>query len=167
MKKGKTFTVKDSSFKDEEKKRTFLFVPANLDDSSSNEPLCKTQCPYGIDRCSLIPDPRDSQDPDKCFQDFCFELSDEGEQFSSYVPKKGTIEEGMRDVNQFKHIIEKGSLVDIREVIHTMCNGLCDRYQKNLEGCTSDNQTCILHDILIKRDINRDSINTEDNGGEG
>lgn len=165
MKKGKTFTVTDSSIKDEEKKRSFLFVPANPD-NESNEPLCKTQCPYGIDRCSLIPDPRASQDPDKCFQDFCFELSDEGEQFSSYVPKKGTIEEGMRDVNQFKPIIEKGSLVDIREVIHTMCNGLCDRYQQDLGGCNSDNQSCILHDILAKRNINRDSIDIENGGGE-
>ena len=75
----------------------------------------------------------------------------------------------MRDINLFKPVIERGSLVDIREIIHTMCNGVCDRYKENLDGCTSDNQFCILHDILAKRDIHKDSVEseTEDDRGEG
>ena len=167
MKKGKTIKVTDSS-KGEEKKRQFLFIPASSDESN-NEPVCKTQCPYGIDKCSKMPDPRDPENPDKCFQDYCFDLSEEGDNYADYIPVRGTIEEGMRDVNLFKPVIEKGSLVNIREVIHTMCNGVCDRYREDLGGCTSDNQFCILHDILAKRDIHEDSVEseTEDDGGEG
>ena len=54
MKKGKIFKVSDSS-KGEEKERQFLFIPASPDEANS-EPVCKTQCPYGIDRCSKMPD---------------------------------------------------------------------------------------------------------------
>lgn len=165
MKKGKTFKVVDSST-GEEKKRQFLFVPAVPDDSNS-EPVCKTQCPYGIDKCSRMPDPRDPENPEKCFQDYCFDLSEEGDNFADYIPVRGTIEEGMRDVNMFKPIIERGSLVDIREVIHTLCPGMCDRYCKDLRGCTSDVQDCMLHDILVKRDIHRDSVDSEiEDGGK-
>jgi hypothetical protein len=165
MKKGKIVNVVDSSTGDETK-RSFLFVPASSDDS--NDPICKTQCPYGIDRCSKMPDPRDPENPEKCFQDFCFDLSEDGEQYSDYLPAKGTIENGMRDVNLFKPVIERGSLVDIREVIHTVCKETCDRYCKDLSGCTSDNPFCLLHDILASRDINKDSIDVDsEDGGEG
>jgi hypothetical protein len=168
MKKGKIFTVIDSS-NGNEKERRFLFIPASTssDESNNNEPVCKTQCPYGVDRCSRMPDPRDPENSDRCFQDYCFDLSEESDSFADYIPVKGTIEEGMRDVNLFKPIIDRGSLVDIREVIHTMCKDVCDRYKEDLGGCTPNNQFCILHDILAKRDINMDSIESQDEDGGG
>lgn len=160
MKKCRTLTVTDK----QGNVREFIFKPVDQNDCGENELICEKLCPYGINRCVTMPDPRDPENPRRHFQDYCYSLGDDSE-LMGYVPQDTAIEKGFEnDVDIFRNLINSGHLVDLRDVIHCVCEDTCDLYKKDLSGCTSRNKSCLLYMLLNK--VDKRNNKTQDDSGK-
>ena len=123
---------------------------------------CETVCSYAK-ICELIPDPRDPENKDMSFVDFCGELSErEDDKYLDIVPVENTIEENLSDVlpDICQQIIKDKRLTSADVVVDTLCPGWCSDYKKDHSGCKVENRSCILHDLFMK--INKKEEPTED-----
>ena len=107
-------------------------------------------CPYGVKLCRVLPHPDPKENKvgpgKKYFSDFCMTVGDDTE---GLVPLKGTIEENMNPGDEyFQELIKKNRLVPVQDVIRSVCNGICSLYSPDFSGCRSDNDSCIIHDLL-------------------
>lgn len=114
--------------------------------------ICDKECPYGK-CCAFIPDPRDPNNTELSFTDFCNDLgSNEGDdpELSSMVPKEGTVEELFKDQpNILQKIIGDKKLVYLNEVIDKCCPDICEYYNKDHSNCTLENKMCILRGLFV------------------
>lgn len=130
----------------------FKFKPVVIKDS--NEMVCENNCPYN-NICDEIRDPRDIDNPDRCFSDFCAELgeSDEEEEDLLYmIPDSGSLEEGFKNRKDiFQQIIKEDPVIRLKDLIDSVCaDGWCPEYLADHSNCNSCNLGCILHNLFIK-----------------
>ena len=95
--------------------------------------MCTSRCPYK-DICDKIPDPREPENKELSFIDFCAGLSDSDEDdYLNCLPAKGTIEKELKDVlpDTYQAIIKSESLVPVNQVIDSICPGWCDLYKED------------------------------------
>jgi hypothetical protein len=123
----------------------------------THDSLCNF-CPYSSSICDNLADPRNPDDPNSSFTDFCTELDtidlENGKQvnLSYYHPEEGTIEkelDGVIDISQCT--IQRGRRVKLEDVIDCVCPDCCDMYKKDHSGCTQDINTCILKELFKKK----------------
>ena len=113
----------------------------------SSDALCSLECPYGLEVCKNLPDPSGDRNT---FTGFCFDLfkyckDKNKDELNYYIPTPGTIEK-IFDEDIFYLLRKSNPYIRINKVIDLMCNGICEFYKK---GCTKDNKTCILYDLLL------------------
>lgn len=148
--------------------RVLVFRP--IKDIPTEQVICETECPYGK-ICDKIIDPRNPNNPDFKFTDFCGDLGEimeeeseseksKNEDLTEYVPVEGTIEENLYDFPDiFQTLIEKNPMVRISDVIDKCCSSWCDSYTKDHSNCNTKNKLCIMHDLFkndrfVKKDDN-------------
>lgn len=123
-------------------------------------------CPYGKIVCENLKDPRNPDDPEVNFMDFCanvgeYFVTEPGEEKSdvktedlseNYVPADGTLEENLFDIdNYYQTLIEKKRLVKISDVIDCFCPDTCPFYDKDHTQCTPTNEICTLLNLIHGR----------------
>lgn len=121
--------------------------------------ICETDCPYK-DVCDKIRDPRNPENEDLRFLDFCSDLGMTEEdrakgntKGADYVPVEGTIETELGDLQDiFQDIIKSDPVVKTSDVIDSICPGWCDDYCPDHKNCSAKNNTCILKNLFMKRD---------------
>lgn len=131
----------------------FTYKPTPSDDEDEKL-LCELYCPY--DKiCDKIRDPRDIDDPDRNFSDFCGELGQDSEDdkedeiLKNFVPVN--LEESFKDYPDiFSQIIDKDPVVRLKKVIKCVCSGWCSDFDENFSKCKYENKSCILHELFSK-----------------
>jgi hypothetical protein len=142
--------------------RFITFKPVDLKDNLE-ELVCEKNCPYSK-ICDKIPDPRNMNDKNLKFLDFCGEAEDERDNTSlgNMVPLEGTVEEFFKDYPDiFQILIKNNTMVGIKDIIHRVCSGWCENYNKEMTNCKSTNSICWLQDLFINH------ISNEDNDKQG
>lgn len=109
---------------------------------------CET-CPYGIELCRYLIDPRYPTIINRRFSDFCGTGNTELANFGDYVPVKGTLEDNLNDIEDFyKTLIRANPTVKLTDVIDKVCDGGCDMYKPDHSECTYSNNFCILRNLF-------------------
>ena len=130
--------------------KTLTFKKYGLDESDRRIP-CTEKCPYSR-TCELFPHPEYPDNSVVDFSDYCGSLGQDDDSKLDLVPVKGTLEKNLRDMmtkDHFKKFIEEDRLVNIGSAIDSICSGgWCDLYNSEHTQCTSENGSCILHNIL-------------------
>ena len=114
--------------------------------------ICDAECPYSK-VCDKLPDPRNPEDKDLSFMDFCGNLGDEEETqaLSDMVPVEGTIEEAFLSEfpDIFQILIDKNPVVKLKNIVDSFCSTWCDVYQSDYSMCCSENKACIMNDLFL------------------
>lgn len=136
--------------------RTLTYEP-----TSGDTIVCLRGCVYK-DVCDKIRDPRNPEDPDGAFTDFCSECANDLDEetqrvLANCIPKPGTIEENLYDLDIVQELIEKNPLVSVNKVIDSVCSGWCDSYNEKKSNCNARNGMCILRSIFIKDSNSKDA----------
>lgn len=143
--------VKNVKFETKYGTKSLVFVPV-LDDDDPEKLLCDSHCPYGPDICRLLKDPKNPDDKNFSFMDFCGALgSEEGGDvsFGQCVPMEGTLEANLTDFPEIYQVLcERNPLVSVNKVIDSVCQDSCDMYCPDHSMCRPDNQACFLVDLL-------------------
>lgn len=147
-----------------EKTLKFFRVVATEDGKPIGRP-CEGLCPYS-ESCDFLPDPRDPQNQQKGFMDFCGELqiadlksneNSDGPIENPYldcIPCDGTVEENLEDIlgnETYKRLIESRKVVKIKDFVDNVCSGWCDYYEKDHSNCNQSNPLCILAKLYKTR----------------
>ena len=163
LKKCKVTTPKGDRF------LTFRPVSADI---PLDQLICDAECPYSK-VCDKLPDPRNPEDKDLCFMDFCGNLGDEesSQELGDMVPVDGTIEEALSDFPDiFQILIERNPVVRLKKIVDNFCSTWCDVYQSDYSMCCSENKSCIMNELFLgqkklvdtlknKEDIKEDAEN--------
>ena len=147
--------------------RFITFKPVDLNDNLE-ELVCEKSCPYSK-ICDKIPDPRNMKDKNLKFLDFCGEAEDEKDNTSlgNMVPLEGTVEEFFKDYPDiFQILIKNNTMVGIKDIIHRVCSGWCESYNKELSNCNSSNSICWLQDLFINHISKDEKKENEENKDE-
>ena len=121
-------------------------------DDTEGARACEKLCPYA-EVCDKIPDPRDPQNKERSFLDFCGELSEsEDEKFIDVIPCENSIENSLSDVigDMYQKLIERNHLVSVGKAIDKICPGWCDSYDKEHSACKVTNKSCMLKNLFSK-----------------
>jgi hypothetical protein len=113
---------------------------------------CEDVCPYAK-ICDTLPDPREPENKERGFMDFCGELSEqEDEKFLDLVPAENTVEENLSDVigDLYQRIIQDEKLVKVDHVIDEICPGWCGNYVADHSACKVTNKSCLLSGLFMK-----------------
>lgn len=135
-------------------KRLVKFFQFSGDDTEGARP-CEDFCPYA-DICDKIPDPRDPENKERSFLDFCGELAEnEDEKLIDVIPCENSIESSLSDVvgDIYQTLIEKKQLVSVGEAIDKICPGWCDSYDKEHSACKVTNKSCILSNLFSGKKV--------------
>ena len=135
-------------------KRLVKFFQFSGDDTEGARP-CEDLCPYA-DICDKIPDPRDPENKERSFLDFCGELAEnEDEKLIDVIPCENSIESSLSDVvgDIYQTLIEKKQLVSVGEAIDKICPGWCDSYDKEHSACKVTNKSCILSNLFSGKKV--------------
>lgn len=141
--------------------------------------LVCNDCPYNR-VCKLIKDPRNPEDPEKTYVDFCagLELKDftpEPEESSEdsitmYHPVKGAIEDGLgKDYPDIiKTVIDSDPRVYVSDIIEEVCKGWCDEYTPERTHCNCNNMSCILRSLFlsVKKETEKPNEGSTAEGGK-
>ena len=126
---------------------------------------CDTVCPYGGKICRRLIDPRNPNDPNSDFMNFCSDLGEDenadpkDKVLQTYIPVKGTLEENLYDIGNFyKTLIEKNGFVRITDVIDGVCSDTCPMWNKEHSKCSPSNGACILQDLLKNQNYDPSAI---------
>lgn len=120
----------------------------------SDKLICVSDCPYG-EICGKLPDPRDPQNKELCFADFCNSLGEgegEDEELVGFVPVDGELEKVfLFDKDILKVMIkDENPMYRLSDIINKCCPGVCDLYSPDYEHCTIKNKMCLLRGLFIK-----------------
>lgn len=132
-------------------KKILTFRPC---EESTDFTVCDMYCPYGPNTCNRLRDPEHYEDKDYTFMDFCSSLgikenSDVSKDAVNWVPVAGTLEENLSEFPEiFQELDRVNPCVKIKDVIDSVCSGMCDMYDKEHSMCSPNNQSCILIDLL-------------------
>lgn len=119
-----------------------------IDDSGTNF-ICEKFCPIGLERCLTLRHPKEFNNPELCFMDFCTSLSEGDEDFSTCVPVEETINDVLVDLdNYFETYITKNGFIRVKTLIDKACNGSCSMYTPDHSKCNPTNALCLLQDVL-------------------
>ena len=135
-------------------KRLVKFFQFSGDDTEGARP-CEDFCPYA-DICDKIPDPRDPENKERSFLDFCGELAEnEDEKLIDVIPCENSIESSLSDVvgDIYQTLIDKKHLVSVGEAIDKICPGWCDSYDKEHSACKVTNKSCILSNLFSGKKV--------------
>lgn len=118
--------------------------------------ICDSDCPYGK-VCGELPDPRNPEDKDSCFTDFCNEIGENNEkngeesiEMSTYIPCDGELENFFSDKeNVLQIIIGKDPVFKLTDIIDSCCPSMCDYYDKSHQDCTFENKMCIFRPLFL------------------
>jgi hypothetical protein len=130
-------------------KKVVKFFQFSGEDTEGARP-CEQFCPYA-DICDKIPDPRDPQNKDRSFLDFCGELSEaEDDKFVDVIPCENSIETSLSDVvgDVYQTLINRKHLVSVDKAIDKICPGWCDSYDKEHSACKVTNKSCMLSNLF-------------------
>lgn len=125
-----------------------------IDEIPTDGIICDVKCPYG-EICGKLPDPRNPEDKDLCFIDFCNTLGeDEGddEKISTMVPNDGEMEnlfKDEKDILQF--IIESNPVYKLSDIIDSCCPNICEYYNPDHTDCNIENKMCLIRGLFFKR----------------
>lgn len=134
--------------------RYLTFKPVKVEDFE-NGYICETDCPYGEKICGRLRNPEVPDDETQSFMDFCSNLDLEDKTMELYVPIEGTLESNLFDLDDVnKELINNRELVSVKEVIDSVCDGMCDLYDKTHCNCKMTNPTCLLQDLFKKKKKN-------------
>lgn len=136
----------------------FITMRPVTDDLEEGEIFCDSICPYGGKVCQRFPDPRNPENSELTFCDFCSDLGeDEGkEELNSMVPLEGEIERAFPDFPDIVKVIEEEDpLVRVGDVIDSVCADGCDLYRSDHSECTSEYPLCILKGILKDKNFGK------------
>ena len=129
-----------------------VIVYRPIEEIPTSHLICDKECPYGK-CCSELPDPRNMEDEELSFTDFCNDLGAEDgsdSELTSMVPKDGSLEELFRGYpNVLQKIIGKKKLVYLNDVIDKCCPDICDYYNKEHTDCTLENKMCFLRGLFV------------------
>lgn len=156
MGKNKLITVK-TPFGD----RRILYTQ-NGDSTEKNVLVCR-ECSYNK-VCKFIRDPRDPENKEKTFIDFCSSIQEddmenlppEEDSISTYFPERGAIEDALgKDFPDIlKTVIDENPRVYVEDVIEEVCKGWCDDYTPERTNCNCNNMSCILRSLFLKTKSN-------------
>lgn len=140
------------------KKLSFGFYPVPDDENNPEELFCNT-CPlHGF--CNLIPDPRDPENKEVTFMDFCGATGDQSisetlssDKYENLLPVVSDVIEYTKVLGSdvYQKIIEKDPYVKLSEVIDCMCGEggyPCPMYNKEHSNCSSSNLVCVLKNLF-------------------
>jgi len=127
--------------------------------------MCDSVCPYkGL--CDYICDPRDPENKESTFLDFCSSLGEEIEDSNregregeaeagkerkllDSVPVEGTIEKNLSDFpDVVQNIISKNPVVRVKDIITNVCSEWCDMYTEDCSNCKQGTEGCFLKNII-------------------
>ncbi len=132
-------------------KRNVKFFQFSGEDTEGARP-CEQFCPYA-EYCDQIPDPRDPENKERSFLDFCGELSEnEDEKYIDVIPCENSIESSLSDVvgDVFQTLINKKHLVSVDKAIDKICPGWCDSYDQEHSACRVTNKSCMLTNLFAE-----------------
>ena len=114
---------------------------------------CDSVCPIGGKICRKLRDPRNPEDKDSCFMDFCSNLGEGDDKengiLMQYRPENGTVEENLYDIdNVYDVLIKNNGYVKITEVIDSVCKDTCPMWCADHSKCNVSNNMCLLQDLL-------------------
>lgn len=129
-------------------KRYLTYRPVNVENAT--DLICETHCPYK-NVCDKIKDPRNLENSELTFLDFCSEIGQEKDDDVevNMVPVAGTIETELGDVvDIFQAMMEKNPPLRLVQVIDNVCPGWCDDYTPEHKNCNAKNGTCIMKNLF-------------------
>lgn len=141
-----------------EKTYSFKFLPV-YDDKENPEQIFCTSCPL-CDFCDLISDPKNPDNKERSFQDFCIETGDQTPEdmfsegkFENLVPEISDVLKFANDFNQniYKQMLQKDRYVRLGDVIDSFCGPdgyTCPVYNKDHTNCSSENGLCVLRKLF-------------------
>jgi hypothetical protein len=144
--------------------RTLEYYQPNIAETDENGNLkfiCDGGCAY-FNICAKLRDPRDPDDKDLCFIDFCQDLGTDSDgnrtDFSNMCPVDGTIESNLGDQDIFQDIIKTNPFVRVTDVIEKVCKGedgvpFCPGYNEKHTNCVYSNDMCILKSLFPKSKV--------------
>lgn len=140
--------------------RSLEFQPLVFEDTVEQK-FCYLNCPYGIDVCNNLRDPRDPSNENRRFMDFCNSLGSEetnenheNREDFNYCPCKGTIERNLGDVPELnikETILKEDKMFRLSEVIDKCCQD-CPAYTPEHTNCSGDFAMCLLSDLIKTED---------------
>lgn len=134
--------------------RKLQFKPV---DAEPGKLICDMEgvCAYEAICSSLLPDPRDPDNKDVTFNDFCASLGTEedGEtDLYQMAPVEGTIEQNLSDFPDIiGAMLSDDPLIRLSTFIHGACADSCDYYKPDLSGCTAKNKMCLINGVLAEQ----------------
>lgn len=153
-----TNKVKSVKVEVKEKNFTFRFHPV-YDDVENPEQLFCESCPL-FSFCDLLSDPREPDNKETSFQDFCIATGDQAlqevlndDKFENLLPEVSDVLVYTKHMDEdiYKKLIQKDPYVKVAEVIDCMCgpNGYtCPMYNPEHTNCSSTNGICILRKLF-------------------
>lgn len=122
-----------------------------LEEIPTDKLICDENCPYGKS-CGKLPDPRDPDNEELSFTDFCNSLGEnegDSESLVSMVPAEGELENLFKDREDILQIIlENNPVYSLTNIIDSCCPDMCESYDKSHSYCTLENKMCILRPLL-------------------
>lgn len=133
--------------------------------------ICNVYCRYSK-ICGRIPDPRNMDDEDSSYLEFCNSLGDNlgveedektnnkgTECLSAMIPIEGSLEELYKDRKDILQIIiGKDPIYKLSDIIDNCCPGICEFYSADHSDCSIDNGMCILRGLLLnKKTVKKES----------